>query len=48
MKNSFDLQISNEIDKTIKKLQWIPNTIVIYYIFKTDSSIEKHLIYYLH
>ena len=27
-KNSFDLQISSQIDKIIKKLQWIPNTIV--------------------
>ena len=27
-KNSFDLQISSQIAKTIKKLQWIPNAIV--------------------
>ena len=27
-KNLFDLQISSQIDKTIKRLEWIPNSIV--------------------
>ena len=27
-KKSLDLQISSQIDQTMKKLQWIPNTIV--------------------
>ena len=34
-KNIFDLQISSQIDKTIKKLQWIPNTIVSTSVFVT-------------
>ena len=27
-KKTLDLQISSQIDKTVKKLHWIPNTIV--------------------
>ena len=38
-KNSFDLQISNQIDKPMKKSQWISNSNV-----SKESRIQKYLI----